>query len=418
MPTTQDLYDDWIANLDRAVLVVDETRERQPTPSGHGVFTLFTSVQLTIEVLNEFLVKMEEERAKLPPEAREKKIKGSDLFGPAMKPRYRRIRTLVRDTLRAGRICRLLTTSNYINESKMVLTGKITSHTGQVIDGPELQPVLNFVKVIGSRITPTPKQIDVVFDRSAQTGSDPSQAGIAKNQFNVAGPAYLNTVSGGGVSTLVCPSLFRIVFGSDDLSGLRELILLPDASGYIELFKDDITTAKAKVLAGEKFWLMESDPTVLSRMATLNVVVGFCGAGKSTLIREFGREGMATMDEGFVAPMNESDAAGRVAILKALNDGRDCAVGSMECSYEPNRQALQRDIAAAAPYATILWHFFAKDRQTADNNCRRDRSRPRDVEGNIAQNARWDTAERPYTIPPGAIVRPIYRLPDDDNSES
>jgi hypothetical protein len=258
MPTTQDLYDEWIASPDRPVLLVDETREH--APSGHGEFILFTSVQLNVEVLNVFLNRMQDERSNLPKEMRDNSIKGKNLFGNRVPPRYDPIAAAARDTLRrADAIVRLLTTSKHIKDTKLRLSGKITSCSGEVISGPELVPVLNFLKWVAVNICPEPRQVDVVIDRSQQLGLDPRQLGIKEEKFSVLGPGYLNTATGGGPTSLICSSLLRIIAGSDDLSGLRDLLLLPDAAGYLGLFKPDMKPVKNEVLTGTQFRIVRAD---------------------------------------------------------------------------------------------------------------------------------------------------------------
>lgn len=269
MPTTQDMYDEWISNPERPILLVDETREI--APEGHGQFILFTCVHISVEVLNDYLYQVEEVRAGLSAQIAQNSIKGRHLFGAKPVSHYNRIKdaALVACSRAAG-IFQLLTTSTHVIDTKLHSIGKINTDTGEVISGPELLPVLNFAKWIGSRIKPPPKQIDLIIDRSAHLGLDPHQRNIQHTDFNVLGPGYLNTTSQGGPTELLCPSLFRIIAGSDKLTHLRDLLLLPDAVGYLGLFTMDMSKVKDEVLAGTQFRIIEADMSVFTnrRMVT------------------------------------------------------------------------------------------------------------------------------------------------------
>jgi hypothetical protein len=145
-------------------------------------------------------------------------------------------------------------------------------------------------------------------------------------------------------------------------------------------------------------------------MSTLTVIVGYCGSGKSTLLDETRRQRADAefMDEGFLSPGNDRDYAKRAAILKALDVGRDCFVTLFDCLAVDNRRLLERQMREHAPGATIAWWFFADDVEKANRNCVRDRTRERDIAGNVAQNLR---AQPFYTIPSTARIMPIVELP-------
>ncbi len=145
-------------------------------------------------------------------------------------------------------------------------------------------------------------------------------------------------------------------------------------------------------------------------MATLTVIVGFCGSGKSWLLdrKRIEHPGAGFMDEGFLSPGNERDHAVKAEVLKALGEGRDCYITLMDCGHQANKAAMECEIAAKAPGSTVSWIFFEDDVVRANQNCSRDSKRT-DPSGNIAQNNGWATV---YKIPPGAEVRPIFELPE------
>ncbi len=145
-------------------------------------------------------------------------------------------------------------------------------------------------------------------------------------------------------------------------------------------------------------------------MATLTVIVGYCGSGKSWLLdaKRIEQPTAGFMDEGFLSPGNPRDLGLKAEVVKALGEGRDCFITLMDCGHPANKDALEREIAATAHGTTISWIFFEDDVSRANQNCSRDRKRT-DPGGNIAQNNRW---AKVYKIPPGSEVRPIFELPE------
>lgn len=145
-------------------------------------------------------------------------------------------------------------------------------------------------------------------------------------------------------------------------------------------------------------------------MATLTVIVGYCGSGKSWLLgqkRLENPEGVF-MDEGFLSPGNPRDEALKAEVLSGLGGGRDGYITLMDCGHPENKKALEREIASKVPGATLVWIFFENDVEEANQNCRRDPIR-QDAPGNVAQNNGWAAV---YTIPDGVEVRQIFELPE------
>jgi hypothetical protein len=267
MPTMQDLYDDWVTHSSRRILLVDEARE--PAPADHREFVAFFCVAASVELVNDVLNGIDDERGKLPLQARNATIKGKTLFGPRRSRRHDVMREVVSRALRrADRVLRLVTTQKHL--WTVELSGGIRAvgddqTDAALLSGPELVPVMNFLKWVAIRMKLPAEQVDVVIDRSRQLGLSPEQTKTAKDTFNVLGPGHLNTLSGGGKSEVQCPAMFRIIAGSDQLKHLRDLLLLPDTIAYLNLFKTDVTNAKNKVLDGEMFWVDEVDLPALQR---------------------------------------------------------------------------------------------------------------------------------------------------------
>jgi hypothetical protein len=147
-------------------------------------------------------------------------------------------------------------------------------------------------------------------------------------------------------------------------------------------------------------------------MANLAVVIGYCGSGKSKLLEliRVAFPSVLTMEEGFAAPgRNPAVVTEWQGILAALKAGRDCAVGSMECGHKEFRDDLEAMVKAFAPGTKIVWIAFDNDVGLANENCRRDTARDRDVARNIEQNDRWAEG---YSVPDKDVVRlGIFPLP-------
>lgn len=146
-------------------------------------------------------------------------------------------------------------------------------------------------------------------------------------------------------------------------------------------------------------------------MATLTVIVGYCGAGKSTVKDKLAAACPAArvMDEGFVVPTNDRDHRERGAIFEALRDDRPAIVTSLECANEVTRVTVKNQVQSEAPGTLILWLFIENNVERANENCRRDRSRAASVDGLVAINNRCSAW--PYSIPPEAIVLKMHTLP-------
>jgi hypothetical protein len=142
-------------------------------------------------------------------------------------------------------------------------------------------------------------------------------------------------------------------------------------------------------------------------MANLTVIVGYCGSGKSWWLRQRQNErpDAFLMEE---AAQTYPDGGLHGSVVAALDSGRDCFVGLMDCIRAENRQALEYSLNERVPGAMLAWVFYENDVDKANRNCERDPERHRDICGNIEQNLRCRAL---YSIPPGAIVLPIHELP-------
>lgn len=145
-------------------------------------------------------------------------------------------------------------------------------------------------------------------------------------------------------------------------------------------------------------------------MATLTIIVGLCGSGKTTILNQIAAAfpSARTMNEGFVSPSNERDQRERVAILEALRNGTPAIVGSFECMNADNRAHAMQQIRAEAPGTDFLWICIENDLELANENCRRDPKRDEAAAtGHIRQNEAWSAN---YSTPDGAIILKMFAV--------
>ena len=114
------------------------------------------------------------------------------------------------------------------------------------------------------------------------------------------------------------------------------------------------------------------------------------------------------MDEGFAVPTNDRDHRERGAIFQALRDGRPAIITSLECASEGTRAVMNAQVQEEAPGTLILWLFIENDVESANQNCRRDRSREARAEALVEINNRCSAW--PYSIPPEAVVLKMYEI--------
>ncbi len=268
MPSTQDLYDDWMVNKGRPVFLIDESRE-DATQQG-GQFILYTCVVTTAHFLTTFLREAAVARAQLPSQSNKVNFKGHRLFGNRARKAHEPMRRYMFDCLkRVEAIVMMMTSSNAVSSSAKSLIGGITAlvghgETGRAgkVFGPELVPMLNFLKKIANDLKLGPGQIDVLIDRSAQLGLSPTERGLEPTQFESFGPDSFNEGPDGKPSILQCPSSFRLISIPDE-GQLGDLVSLPDAVGYLGFQGSSFEVAKKEVLKGNSFWVWYADLTEL-----------------------------------------------------------------------------------------------------------------------------------------------------------
>jgi hypothetical protein len=130
-------------------------------------------------------------------------------------------------------------------------------------------------------------------------------------------------------------------------------------------------------------------------MATVTVVLGLCGSGKTTFVKNL--VGVTVFDEG-VAPGWPK----HVDFQNALAAGEDCAVVEIAYCSMTARDEFVRHVLSIRPDTKFNWVCFENDLEAANASCRADVSRTSElIRGNVSLNQRISAA---YSYPSGAIV--------------
>jgi hypothetical protein len=151
-------------------------------------------------------------------------------------------------------------------------------------------------------------------------------------------------------------------------------------------------------------------------MPRVVLIVGLCGSGKSYLASEYVAQGYVCLDESFEGRSFAADPGKNLStdkfneLKRQLALGRNCAFTEAMLMFEHERENFTPCLKElqAMEGVKVEWVFFANDPDSANHNCRNDRSRM-DGEGRAALNERWS---RCYSIPDGHTPRPIVRIPE------
>lgn len=146
-------------------------------------------------------------------------------------------------------------------------------------------------------------------------------------------------------------------------------------------------------------------------MATLTVVVGLPGSGKSRLL-----DRLRAACPGVVADDYHAAAHGGSpevtasrhypALINNLRAGLDCAISDIAFTDTGRRLELDRVVRADVAGVVIKWVFFANDLGACLANVRRRGRESRVEEGEMA---RWFAPR--YFVPHGATLLPVWTPP-------
>ncbi len=142
-------------------------------------------------------------------------------------------------------------------------------------------------------------------------------------------------------------------------------------------------------------------------MATLIVIAGLSGSGKTTYIKSLRGQisGIVADDyQGRSSSRKFVDSRYFVELVGALNAGKDCIACDITFCRAGQRAEFEAVILGAAPRATFEWRFFENDPERCLANVRRR------VRLQVSAEEESIRSLAPcYEIPAGAVVLPVWR---------
>lgn len=227
------IFELWENNPNRVVLIVDEIRQKINDQD----VTTFCCVKLSARNALDAINFARDARVACGGQAANSDFKGKKLFGSRSRPSHNPMRHYVFDSIsKMDALGIMVTNEDRISEHDAHSRGGITLRNDNGtsrVEGRELNFLNGFLKKISNEWGIGQQEIDVVVDRSHQLGSSPSVRGIEATQFEVWGPSTLNVLVGGRPSEAICETSFRFIQVSDSTPVFRDLLLLPDAIGYL-----------------------------------------------------------------------------------------------------------------------------------------------------------------------------------------
>jgi len=144
-------------------------------------------------------------------------------------------------------------------------------------------------------------------------------------------------------------------------------------------------------------------------LATLTVVVGLPGSGKSHLLCQL-RESCTGLTVEDYHKNARSDSSLVTAsrhyadLVRALREGRDCAIADVAFTDRRRRREVEKVFRRDVPGLSLDWVFFANDLEACVANIRRRGHPEADLEERVAT-----TLSATYVIPRGAAALRIWR---------
>lgn len=220
---------DWRASA-RPMILADEVRYPDVA---HGEIIAFVFLCTNTRDAAEAADAATEIRGRMLPKHSAQLFKGSHLFGNKVRPHLNELRSFVETTIgKCAAVVKVTTTARTITRYRSIAPGGIRRQDGASdVDGRELVPFLNMIKLTATAMKAGATQVDVLLDRSFNLGLDPGQLGMADNQIAIFDPDTFNVTRSGARASFICPSSFRLIC-PPKLSAFRDLLLLPDAIAY------------------------------------------------------------------------------------------------------------------------------------------------------------------------------------------
>jgi len=248
------LVADWRASA-RPLIIADEVRYPD---TEFGEIIAFVLVCTDTQRASEAADAASAIRARMLPEHAEQLFKGAHLYGSKDRPHLNELRSWLEATIgQCAAVLKVTTTSQTVTRYRSIAPGGIRRQDGLAnVEGRELVPFLNMVKLAATAMKAGPTQVDVLLDRSFKLGLDPGQLRISEDQIAIfepepGEPGTFNTTRGGAPALYVCPSSFRLICPPKH-GPFRDLLLLPDAIAYrmrpgLKLLHDELARVDFQV---------------------------------------------------------------------------------------------------------------------------------------------------------------------------
>jgi hypothetical protein len=145
----------------------------------------------------------------------------------------------------------------------------------------------------------------------------------------------------------------------------------------------------------------------VEEMATLTIIVGLAGSGKSYLTKEIAAKNNIPAFDDFLARNlipRATESQGFCSVLVNLQRGYDCVANEVCLVHEDKRAALEKLLHSIfEDTVTVQWIFFENNPEQCKVNVRADKVKP-DPEGRVKGIEHYT---KDYVIPKGADVRAV-----------
>jgi hypothetical protein len=141
-------------------------------------------------------------------------------------------------------------------------------------------------------------------------------------------------------------------------------------------------------------------------MATLTVIMGLCGSGKSHILMDLvGKSPMGAYvkDEGLLTENFEENYE---YLLVSLQNGINSFVAGAEFCFKENQEFLENRVKKDIPEIVIEYVSLENNPEKANSNVKK-RTNKSDVEGHIKIN---NELTNKYHIPEGSKIIPITEI--------
>ena len=233
---SQEIYDAWLANPGRRLMVIDEVRFPTAKTGVACERLVYVVVCLRASAVVSFIHDTDDYRATLPEQDRRRKLKAKNIL---TKPSYKRFRRVIGLALAQSELVqRYATSSQYLLNVDGAAPGPAARLTdGTEVDGHEFRMLQLVVKHAANVWMAGSEHVDVIVDRSSQLGMTLRQRGKEDQQvgfesFHVSAGG-LSVTSTGTQADTVSDATFTIYAVGEETPQFGDALLLADSAGYL-----------------------------------------------------------------------------------------------------------------------------------------------------------------------------------------